>query len=305
MWVQDSYAEQSVVPALFFQDDWKVTRNLTLSLGLRYERPGPVTERYNRSIRDFAFNAASPVQAAAQANYARNPIPEIPASAFRTMGGVNFAGVGGQPRELWKKNQNQFMPRIGFAWSMTPKTVIRGGYGVFFDAIGVVNVHVNQAGFSQSTDLVPTLDNGLTYIANIRNPFPGAFTRPRGAAGGLATNLGQDINFFDPNTTSSYMQRWQFAVQRELPGRMLIETSYVGNRGTRMQITRDLNPIPEQYLNKSQTRDQPAINFLSQQVANPFFPNLPRTNLAGTTVARAQFLRPFPQFNNVLSAQSQ
>ena len=302
--IQDSYAEQSVVPALFLQDDWKVSRTLTLSLGLRYERPGPVTERYNRSIRDFAFDAASPVQASAQANYARSPIPEISVGAFRATGGVNFAGVNGQPRELWKTNQNLFMPRIGFAWSMTPKTVIRGGYGMFFDAIGVVNVHVNQAGFSQSTDLVPSLDNGLTYIANIRNPFPGTFTQPRGSAGGLSTNVGQDVNFFDPNTTSSYMQRWQFAIQRELSGRMLIETSYVGNRGTRMQITRDLNPIPEQYLSKSQLRDQPAINFLSQQVSNPFYPNLPRTNLAGTTVARAQLLRPFPHFNNVLSAQN-
>ncbi len=302
--INDSYAEQSAVPALFLQDDWKVNRKLTLSIGLRYERPGPVNERFNRSIRGFDATTASPVQAAAQANYAANPIPEVPVGAFRALGGLNFAGANGQPRELWKKNQNLFMPRFGFAYSLTPKTVIRGGYGIFFDALGVTNVHVNQTGFSQSTDLVASIDNGLSYAANLRNPFPGTLLTPRGAAGGLATNLGQDVNFFDENTTSSYMQRFQVAVQRELPGRMLIETSYVGNRGTRMQVARDLNPIPERYLSTSLVRDQNAINFLSAQVTNPFYPLLPKTNLASTTVARAQLLRPYPQFSNVLSNQN-
>ena len=92
---------------------------------------------------------------------------------------------------------------------------------------------------------------------------------PPGASGGLATSLGQGITFFDPNTTSSYMQRWQFALQRQLVANTLIEVSYVGNRGTRMQVTRDLNPTPAQYLSTSPFRDQAAIDFLNAQVANP------------------------------------
>jgi hypothetical protein len=100
------------------------------------------------------------------------------------------------------------------------------------------------------------------------------------------------------------MQRWQFAVQRELPGRSLIEVSYVGNRGTRMVVTRDLNPVPEAYLSKSPVRDNPTNNFLSAQVSNPFYPLLPKTNLASTTVSRAQLLRPYPQYNNVQSGQN-
>jgi Carboxypeptidase regulatory-like domain len=302
--ISDSYAEQSKVPALFVQDDWKVNRKLTLSIGLRFERPSPLTERFNRSVRGFEAGTASPIQAQAQANYARSPIPELAPANFRVLGGLTFAGVNGQPSTLWKTSQNMLMPRFGFAYSLTPKTVIRGGYGIFYDALGVVSYHVNQTGFSQSTDLVPSLDNGLSYIANIRNPFPGTFLQPRGAGAGLATNLGQDVNFFDEDTTSSYMQRWQFAVQRELAGRALVELSYVGNRGTGMQITRDLNPIPEQYLSRSPVRDQNAINFLSAQVPNPFFPLLPKTNLASSTVSRAQLLRPYPQFNNVTSTQN-
>ena len=83
----------------------------------------------------------------------------MPVSQFR-LGGPTFAGVNGQPRTLWKTDQNLFMPRFGFAYSLTPKTVIRGGYGIFFDALGVTNVHVNQTGFSLSTDLVASTDNG-------------------------------------------------------------------------------------------------------------------------------------------------
>jgi len=294
--INDSYADQSKVPALFLQDDWKLGRTFTLSLGLRYERPTPVVERFNRSVRGFDASVASPIQAQAAANYARSPIPELPVDQFRAMGGLTFAGVNGQPRELWKSNQNLIMPRIGFAWSVTPKTVLRGGYGIFFDALGVVNANVNQTGFSQSTDMVPSLDNGLTYSATLTNPFPGGLVPPPGASGGLATSLGQAITFFDPNTTSSYMQRWQFGVQREVVSNVLLEVSYVGNRGTRLQVTRDLNPIPAQYLSTSPFRDQPVIDSLSASVPNPFYPLLPRTGLAAASISRSQLLRPYPQY---------
>ncbi|HYP06949.1 MAG TPA: TonB-dependent receptor [Bryobacteraceae bacterium] len=302
--ISDSYAEQSTVPALFLQDDWKISRKLTLSLGLRYERPSPVTERFNRSVRGFDFDAASPIEAQARANYELKPISEVPVSQFRVRGGLTFAGVNGEPSALWKTNQNLWMPRFGFAYSLTPKTVIRGGYGIFFDALGVTNVHVNQTGFSQSTDLVASQDNGQTYIADLSNPFPGGFILPRGAAGGLSTNLGQNITFFDENTTSSYMQRWQFAVQRELASNSLVEISYVGNRGTGMQVSRDLNAVPNQYLSTSPVRDQAKIDYLGQQVANPFYPLLPKTNLAGANVSRAQLLRPYPQYNSVTTNEN-
>ena len=302
--ISDSYAEQSTVPAFFLQDDWKVSRKLTLSLGLRYERPSPVTERFNRSVRGFDADAASPIEAEVVANYARNPIAQVPVSQFRVKGGLTFAGVNGEPSTLWKTNQNLLMPRFGFAYSLTPETVIRGGYGIFFDALGVTNVHVNQTGFSQSTDLVASLDNGQTYIANLSNPFPGGFIAPAGASRGLATNLGQNISFFDENTTSSYMQRWQLAVQRQLASNSLIEVSYVGNRGTRMQVNRDLNAIPNEYLSTSPVRDQAAIDFLGFQVPNPFYPLLPKTNLASANVARGQLLRPYPQYNSVTSAEN-
>jgi hypothetical protein len=92
------------------------------------------------------------------------------------------------------------------------------------------------------------------------------------------------------------MQRWQFGVQRELVANTLVEVSYVGNRGTRLQVTRDLNPIPAQYLSTSPFRDQAVIDFLSASVPNPFYPLLPRTGLAAASISRSQLLRPYPQY---------
>src|SRR5262249_2025718 len=77
----------------------------------------------------------------------------------------------------------------------------------------------------------------------------------------------------------------------------LFEPTYVGNRGTRMRVERDLNPIPAQYLSTSPFRDQAVIDFLAQQVPNPMAGLLPKTSLNNPTVARSQLLRPFPQYN--------
>ncbi len=302
--INDNYAEQNKYWAFYAQDDWKVSRKLTLSLGLRYELPSPLTERFNRSVRGFDAAAASPIEAQVRQAYAQNPIPDVPVEQFRVRGGLTFAGAGGLPRTLWNTATSNFMPRIGFAYSATPKIVVRGGYGIYFEPLGALALHVDQTGFSATTTLVPSLDNGQTYIATLGNPFPGGFLRAAGAAGGLATFLGQGISFFDERLVNPYMQRWQFAVQRELPASNLIEVSYVGNRGTRLRAGRDLDPIPRQYLSTLPARDQNTIDALNRQVANPFYPLLPGTNLASTTVARAQLLRPFPQFSGISAAMN-
>ncbi|MEK7403469.1 MAG: TonB-dependent receptor [Acidobacteriota bacterium] len=303
--IRDSYAEQDTTWALYFQDDWKVSRKLTLSAGLRYELFSPLTERFNRSVRGFDAATPSPIEVAARANYAKDPIPEVPVGQFQVRGGLTFAAAGGLPRTLWRTDKANLMPRLGFAYSITPKTVFRGGYGVFYEPIGIVNAHVNQTGFHRNTDFLASLDNGQTYVANLTNPFPGGFERPLAAAGGLATNLGQGVSFFDEGTGHPYMQRWQFAIQRELPQTSVLEISYVGNRGTRQRIGRQYDPVPREYLSTSPVRDQRTIDFLNAAVTNPFYPLLPKTSLAGTNVSRSQLLRPYPQFTGVSADTNQ
>ena len=302
--INDNYAEQSRYWAFYSQDDWKVSRKLTLSLGLRYELPSPLSERFNRSVEGFNRSASLPIGSQVLQNYSQNPIPQVPASQFNVSGGLTFAGVGGAPRNLWNTSKKEFMPRIGFAYSLTPKTVLRGGYGIYYEPLGVTNIQVNQTGFNSSTAFVGTLDNGVTYTANLTNPYPGGLSPALGASGGASTFLGQNISFFNPSLTNPYMQRWQFAVQQQLPGKALLEVSYVGNRGTRLRATQDLNPVPRQYFSTLPVRDQTTINLLNSQVSNPFYPLLPRTNLASTTVALSQLLKPYPQFTGMTAAMN-
>jgi len=287
-----SFAEQSTVWSLYVQDDWRVTPNLTVNLGLRYELEGPMTERFNRTVRGYDFKTASPLEAQVKANYAKNPITEIPAGQFRLLGGLTFPGVGGLPRTLWKRDINNFMPRAGFAYTLGEKTVLRGGFGIYFAPLGLQrgDVGPTQYGFSQRTELIPSLDNGLTFRATLSNPFPDGIQEPRGAADGLMTFLGRSVRFYDETPKAAYQQRWQLSLQRELPQRLLFEAAYVGNHGVRLEITRDFRYLPVKYLSRSPVRDQATIDYLSAQVPNPFYPLLLGTGLSGTTVSRSYLL---------------
>jgi hypothetical protein len=302
--INDNFAEKTRYWAFYGQDDWKVSTKLTLSIGLRYELPSSLTERFNRSVNGFDPTATAAISSQVLQNYAQNPIPQIPLNAFHVNGGLTFAGVNGLSRDLWKTATKNLMPRLGVAYSVTASTVVRAGYGIYYAPLGITNFSVNQTGFNATTAFVGSLDNGQTYVANLTNPFPNGFVRPVGAAGGASTFLGQDITFFDQNLRNAYMQRWQFAVQHQFPGSVLLEISYVGNRGTRLlpnsnQDRQDRNAVPLNYLSTLPVRDQATINALNAQVANPFYPLLPQTNLAATTVAVSQLLKPFPQFSGV------
>jgi hypothetical protein len=165
---------------------------------------------------------------------------------------------------------------------------------------------VNQGGFNQSTNLIPTLNNGQTYVASLSNPFPNGFERPPGAAQGLRTFLGRGISFFQERPLNPYNTRWSLAVQRELPGRIVAEVTYVGSRANKLGLSRNINAVPAQYLSTSRERDNTTINFLGAQVRNPFFgiADFAGTGLAGQNVARSQLLRPFPHFQDITVGES-
>ena len=301
-----NYAEQSTTWGFFAHDDWRFNNRLTLNLGLRYEVEGALTERFNRSVRDFDFDYVQPIEAQARANYARNPTMEVPVAQFNLRGGLRFAGVDGQPRALYETPKTNFMPRFGFAYKLTDKTVMRGGYGIFFGFLGQRRGDVIQTGFSSNTFFVPTLNNE-TFIATLSNPFPNGIQEPVGAALGPQTFLGQSVTFFNPDPQTPYMQRWQLGFQHELPGGMVAEASYVGNRGTHIEVTRNLNATPLQHLSRSPVRDQARINYLSALVPNPFFGLLPANSTLGSssTIARERLLRPFPQFDTVTTTTNE
>jgi len=318
----DSSAALSTVWSAYFQDDWKVTRKLTLNLGLRYELEGPITERYNRSVRGFDPNFIHPIEAQARANYAKNPTPELPVDQFQVRGGLTFAGVSGQPRTLWDRHAGNFMPRFGFAYSVMKKTVLRGGYGIYFSNTGLKRTTVDQTGFSQTTPLVASNDGGLTFVASLANPFPDGALQPTRASLGAQTNLGQAISFFSEHPLTAYTQRWQFDIQRELPGRFLLDAAYIGSRGTHIDVVGifpkfgtgagfagstgyDLNALPVKYLSRSPVRDDATINYLSANLPNPFYRVLPSgTSRSGTYITRAALLTAYPQYTSVTTTRN-
>lgn len=301
-----AYSEQSLAYGVFVHDDWRVNSKLTVNVGLRYELEGALTERYNRSVSGFDFTTSQSIEAAVAAKYALNPTPEVPASQFKVRGGLLFAGVNGQGRELYEVPKKNFMPRLGFAYKLNDKTVLRGGYGIFFGFLGQRRGDVIQSGYSTNTPLNVTLNNGLNFIETLSNPFQTGLRVAPGSSQGIQTFLGQSITFFNQNPLSPYMQRWQLGFQRELPLGFVAEASYVGNRGTHIEMTRNLNATPLQYLSTSPTLDTTRINYLSANIPNPFAGLVPTgTFLAGTNIARERLLRPYPQFDQVNTTTNQ
>jgi Carboxypeptidase regulatory-like domain len=299
-----AYSEKSSVVSFYAHDDWRVSNTLTLNLGLRWEIEDGLTEADGRFVSGFDFDTPLPIAGAAQANYARNPIAEIPVSQFAVRGGLLYPDTGG-PRTAWRRNLGNIMPRASFAWLATPETSVRGGYGLFYDVLGTNRITVNQVGYSRDTTLTPSLDNGQTFIATLANPFPAGLLEPVGSDLGLMTNVGQGVSFpYVGDVHNPRSHRWSIGLQRELPGQFVIEATYVGARGEHLPVLRQLNGIPTQYLSTSPVRDDATNNRLTQQVPNPFAGLLPGTGLNGANVARSQLLRPYPQFTSIQATET-
>ena len=292
-----SFAQQDTYFAFYVQDDWKLTRKLTLNVGLRLEHESPVTERFNRSATWFLGDQPNPISARAIANYARSPIPELAAANFKINGGLTFAGTGGNPREFWEGQAITFLPRIGLAYQLNDKTVLRTGYGVYYGSLGAFKVSSNLAGFSLTTPIEPTNDNGLTFKTKLSNPLPTGLLAPLGAAGGMETYLGLGVSAFPRSRKQPYGQRWSFGLQRQLPASFMVESSYVGSRATRIAINRNLNYTPAQYLSTKPYRDQPVIDYLGAAFANPLYGLNPQ--YTSSTMSRGGLLQGYPHFGAV------
>ncbi len=319
---RSDYSEYSKNYGFFAHDDWKVSRNLTLNIGLRYELETPLVERQNKSVSGFDFNYVQPAQAAARAKLTATPVVgytpgvNIDPNTFNVSGGLLFAGKDGG-KNLYQTPHNTFLPRFGAAYRLNDKTVIRGGFGLFAGFLGERRGDVIQPGFTRTTALATTtLANGA-IIPNSISLFPSLISilEPVGNAAGKLTGLGGGVTFFNQSPKLGKQFRYQIGIQRELPAGFVFEAVYVGNRGYNLEIVQELNAIPNKYLNgdaplNSSTLSANAVTnnqILGQSVTNPF------QNVAGfegttfftsATIARSQLLRPFPQFTSVITSNN-
>jgi len=275
-------ASQNFYLAGYIQDDWRVTRKLTLNLGLRYDIETPRTERYNR-MNYFDPFAPSPL--------ARR-VPQYP----NLRGGVVFVGVDGNSRHQFDWDRNNWAPRLGLAYQATPKTVLRAAYGHFFGASPhMAHGTVGPFGFRTENPWVTSLD-GITPFNLLRNPYPQGFRPSPGAAEGLLTQAGANLQGVLRDTVTPYTMQWNLNIQRELPSGTVLEVAYVANRG--LQLSRS---APEGGMDLNQL--DPALmslgSQLNQLVDNPFFGIVNNGVLISQRISRAQSLRPFPQFTTV------
>lgn len=325
----DNFATHTPYYGWFVQDNWRVTEKLTLNLGLRMEYELGAKERFNRQIGGWDPTAQLPIAAAAQAAYARNPIPELSPADFKVIGGNTYTGVGNTPSRLFK-NELMVLPRFGFAYQLGKKTVIRGGYGIFFDTLNVMNFGPDQNGFSRTTSSIITNTFGSTWNfsgnaspANggspLNDPFPvrpdgTRFDTPTRADLGANTRTGRGFGFTDFQLPHARQQRWRLGFQRAIGGNMVLDVAYAGGYSDRISIGRRLDSLPEKYWADGLTRNDAIANSLNANVTNPFLlSNFDRSTIPANvfadmsvngfftspTIRRNQLLRTFPQINNL------
>ncbi len=284
----DDYAMYTPYYAGFIQDNWRLTPKLTLNLGLRTEWEGGATERYNRMIGNFDPTLTLPITAGAQAAYAASPIPELAAANFKVLGGATYVNSNGQPRN-WFQNQLMWLPRIGAAYQLNSKTVIRVGYGVFYDTLNVMNFGPDQSGFSRSTSSIITNDFGTTwnFPANanpsngnspLNDPFPvradgSRFDVPTREALGSMAKAGRGYDYTAFNQPHAKQQRWRAGFQHQVGKNIVIDAAYAGSYSSDVVIPdpfRREDNLPEQHWANGTVRNDALANNLNSNVTNPF-----------------------------------
>jgi hypothetical protein len=271
--------------ALYFQDDWKVTRRLTLNLGLRWDYETPVVERYNRQTAGFAFGVPSPIAAQVKS---KPGVADCPACSNLT-GGLLYAGTSGDSRFAFAPDRNNFQPRIGAAYLLDSKTVLRGGFGYYMLGQWALGP---TTGFSRTTSTVTTID-GLTPSASMSNPFPTGLLQPVGNSLGLATDLGLGLGVNYNDRFLARSTQYSFGIQRTIWGGVLADVSYVGNYTTGLAVSAGMNFLPTSELGK-------AASYYTTKITNPMAGLLPNNAaLNGATITRASLLYAYPQYSNV------
>jgi hypothetical protein len=277
-------ATQSLYVAGYVQDDWRVTPTLSLNLGLRYDIDLPRTERYNRT-NYFDPTIATPASQA---------IPGI-------TGGLVFVGVNGASRKQFTADRNNWAPRFGLSWQFLPKTVLRVGYAhVFGPSQQAAAGTIGTMGFRVDNTWVATID-GITPNDLLRNPYPRGVAPVLGSAQGVLTQFGNRIEATTQDIVSPWTRQMNINIQRDLPGGTLLEVAYVGTRGYYLHRNDEgglsLNQLDPKYMSLGAQ--------LNTQVDNPFF-GKPYAGgvLAGARTTRAQLLRPYPQFTDIIPIYS-
>ena len=313
------------------QDDWRITKKLRLSFGLRFEWEQGMTERFNRAwAGGFDFNYRYPFSDAVEAAYAKNALAQLPASQFKVQGTAYYMGQNG-PRTLTDGVKN-LLPRAGIVYQISNRTVIRAGYGWYADTFNANNTRPSQSGFSQPTTLTGgtlTPDNGLSFCCGLGpvgglsasknpliDPFPvradgTRFDKPYGNSLDGVYFAARDQNPNYPrNMVPARQQRWRLSVQHQFTNTLVLDVSYNG-AWSKTPVNQPVNYVPQQYFGTGNTRATAVEADMTTNLPNPFLASqnlaalatsnptvynylLTQSRFTGTTIAKNTLLRLYP-----------
>lgn len=301
----------------YIQDDFKIRRNLTLNLGLRWDVETSPVERFHKLNAGFDYLAKSPLQGAV--TFPANNIPINNATGLpltggqvitsNLLGGFNFSS---DKLKAYDTQKNHWQPKFGLAWGINDKTVLRGGWGrsyAFAIELGgnttwTQNTNYNQVGTTPSP------------LFNTGSPYPTGLVTPPGNIFALLSGVGNGQSFDQRNREIPVVQQYSLGIQRELPGSVVLDVSYVGTRTNKIRVGTQFNALPTEIYNKC-TADP---LFCTTQVRNPFFwqnlnpAGLPpgfldtykNTSLgAAPSVQVSALMVPFPHFSTSLFSNTE
>ena len=287
--------------AYFFQDDIKVTPKLTLNLGVRYDLPGLRTEEQNR------FRTFDPM--------VPNPEAGGRLGALTTAGGAD-GGIPARYETLAEPDRSNIAPRLGFAYALNNKTVVRGGIGLYYAPVlygvgGRNTLTEGTIGYNSPVD--PNINGGADANPDLflRNYRERAVLNPTGQF------LSRTVDFFDPDFKTGRTVQYSFDLQRELPYNFAVQIGYNGNRGTRLRsnfnrlnalpfnalrLGTDILNAPLSRITNPQNAGDMAFAAAARSYAQSVGVALPASNNAvfpGFTGTVSRALRPFPQYQDI------
>ena len=281
---QPSTIDKSKDTGFYIQDDWKVNQRLTLNMGLRYEWSTPFNERFDRlQWPDFEGDTGV----------------DIPGLGH-LKGTTIFAGENG--KRSVSPDFNNFGPRLGFAYRINDKTVLRGGAGIYYGFNNATNYQYVGSAFYKGYNMTFSKDGNITRYATLNNVFPDGVAGPEGKEHGKNARWGfSNSSPIDESFRNAEIYQWNFGVQRELPGDMLLEVNYSASRSTHLPWGSARN---RNYVSR-EAREEWGRRGLRELVPNPFQPlfsgpdaiyNAPDSIYNDEEIQRVYILRPYPQF---------
>jgi len=232
---------------LFWQDNWKVRRTFSLNYGLRWEFNTPITE-LNDQAATLRVGQKSTV------------FPDAPT-------GLVYPGDSGITRSTYKRDLNNFAPRVGFAWDVlgTGRMSVRGGYGIFYDIpiteLTLQFLGVPPYGIQPITYYTEYADPWASSLVNpIPQPFP--FNPPKRGGSFDFTNVAPlGLTIMDPNFATPYSGQWNLQVQYQLGSNWLLDVGYVGSSGVKLLNRRNINPaVPGPGATTGNTEERRVLN---------------------------------------------